>query len=322
MGSSLSALLGRLRFRHLALLAALGEHRNLHRAAAATHMSQPTATKVVREVELILGLPVFDRLPTGMRPTEFGVMVLEFANRVLGELGRLAGEADGRNRDRNGRLIIGMPLGVMAECVGRAIAEIKQGRPELIVKMQGALGEDVVGGVASGQMDLGVGYFHGLKSCDAVQFEVLRSEMLCVVARAHHALLRQPPQGVILRELERAMWMLHPMVTQGRVMEREFNSAGMRAPTNVVESDSVGGILSMVVGSDAVTMLPETIVAEQIRAKVLVRLPVAIGSEPMEFGVVSRRGEEAAPVVREYREALRSLGAISIVPMRGRQYPA
>src|SRR5882762_3499092 len=87
-------LLGRLRFRHLSLLVALDEHRNLHRAARAVHLAQPSATKLVHDLEAVLGFSLFDRLPTGMQPTEFGTAVLTFARHTLRDLRRLACDVD------------------------------------------------------------------------------------------------------------------------------------------------------------------------------------------------------------------------------------
>jgi DNA-binding transcriptional LysR family regulator len=45
----LSTLLTRLRLKQLSLIAALGEHHNLHRAAAAINVTQPTATKMLHD---------------------------------------------------------------------------------------------------------------------------------------------------------------------------------------------------------------------------------------------------------------------------------
>src|SRR5260221_10360330 len=62
-GFSPCKLVGRLRFRHLSLLVALDEHRNLHRAAKAVHLAQPSASKLVHDLELLFGSSLFDRSP-------------------------------------------------------------------------------------------------------------------------------------------------------------------------------------------------------------------------------------------------------------------
>ena len=82
----LSHLVGRLRFRQLSLLVALGEHRNLHRAAEAVHLAQPSATKLIHDLEQLFEVPLFERLPRGMQPTELGTEVLGFAKRALVDL--------------------------------------------------------------------------------------------------------------------------------------------------------------------------------------------------------------------------------------------
>jgi DNA-binding transcriptional LysR family regulator len=91
-----SHLIGRLRFRHLALLVALDDHRNLRRAADAVHLAQPSATKLVHDLEQVFGFPIFERLPRGMEPTDVGKEVLVFARRTLADLDRFTLDLDSK----------------------------------------------------------------------------------------------------------------------------------------------------------------------------------------------------------------------------------
>src|SRR3989339_272129 len=61
-----------LKTRQMALLMAIDESRNLHQAALATHMSQPAASKMLKDMEELFGVTFFERLPRGMRPTIYG----------------------------------------------------------------------------------------------------------------------------------------------------------------------------------------------------------------------------------------------------------
>jgi len=63
-------LLARLRLRHLKLVEALATHSHLRRAAEAVHISQPAATQMLRELESLFGMPLFERHARGMRITE------------------------------------------------------------------------------------------------------------------------------------------------------------------------------------------------------------------------------------------------------------
>jgi DNA-binding transcriptional LysR family regulator len=304
LASSLPTLLGRLRFRHLALLAALDEHRNLHRASAAVHLAQPSATKVIHDLELLFGFPLFFRLPTGMQPTEPGAVVLGFARRSLADLKRFAHDLDGRKAGRNGQITIGTPMGAAPAFVAHATAEIKQRRPLLSVKMQGAPGDEIIKQLMNGQLDMAVGYFGGVNRNGAVHYEPLGTEALSVVARKHHPQARE--LRVNLRELERAIWILQPLANSApEVMDRDFGQAGMKTPANVVETDSISATFSLLLTSDAVTILPESIVRDHIQSHLLIRLPLTLGENKAEFGILFRRDQPMSASAKEFTELLR-----------------
>ncbi|MFE7513130.1 LysR family transcriptional regulator, partial [Streptomyces sp. NPDC057540] len=52
---------GRLKFRHLTLLVAIVDHGSVGRAAETLHLTQPAATRTLRELEGIADLPLFVR---------------------------------------------------------------------------------------------------------------------------------------------------------------------------------------------------------------------------------------------------------------------
>src|SRR5947209_9133235 len=78
----------RLKLRQLELLAQLVEHQSLARAAGAMNVTQPAATKLLREMETTLGVGLFERLPRGMRATAFGEIMTRQARTVLAALDR------------------------------------------------------------------------------------------------------------------------------------------------------------------------------------------------------------------------------------------
>jgi DNA-binding transcriptional LysR family regulator len=76
----------RLKTRQLLLLIALAEEGNIHRAAAALNMTQPAASKLLRELEAMLDVQLFERMPRGMRPTRYGDALIRHARAVVGSL--------------------------------------------------------------------------------------------------------------------------------------------------------------------------------------------------------------------------------------------
>lgn len=51
---------------------AVADHKGMSSAAAELHISQPALTKSIRQLEGILGVELFERLPTGVILTRFG----------------------------------------------------------------------------------------------------------------------------------------------------------------------------------------------------------------------------------------------------------
>ena len=63
---------GWLRIKHLALLVTLDESRNLHAASRHMNMSQPAASKMLKDIETFFGMTLFYRQPRSMEITDAG----------------------------------------------------------------------------------------------------------------------------------------------------------------------------------------------------------------------------------------------------------
>ena len=92
-GQDQRRLASRLRFRHLQLLVALRDHGSLHAAAEALSLTQPSLSKMLKEIEVSFGRPLFERSARGVAPTPAGAVVLHGAALLLDELERLGREA-------------------------------------------------------------------------------------------------------------------------------------------------------------------------------------------------------------------------------------
>ena len=119
------SLFNRLRYKHLHMLVALSSSQNLHRASQALNMSQPAATRMLREIEDMFGCDLFERLPRGMRPTALGQELIRFAESALSGLDRCAEDLMARQQGGYGYLSIGTIMGAAPDLVMDCIAQIK-----------------------------------------------------------------------------------------------------------------------------------------------------------------------------------------------------
>lgn len=102
----------RLKTRQLQLLAAMEEEGNVRRAADVLGMTQPAASRLLKELEDMLEVSLFDRTPHGMRATLYGEVMIRHARMVLSNLShaheeigtaRRSGRPGAHWRDRRGR---------------------------------------------------------------------------------------------------------------------------------------------------------------------------------------------------------------------------
>jgi len=222
--SLLSHLVGRLRFRQLSLLVALGEHRNLHRAAQAVHLAQPSATKLVHDLEQLFGVPLFERLPRGMQPTELGAEVLGYAKRALVDLERFAEDLESKRQGGYGQLMVGAIMGAAPDVGARAIADMKKERPLLAIRLMGETSDEIVSLLLEGKIDLAVGRFSNPLQHNVIDYQVLGNEILYIVARVGHPLSRV--RKVELPMLADVPWILQPLTSPARqIIEQEFGQA-------------------------------------------------------------------------------------------------
>ncbi|MDB5704159.1 MAG: LysR family transcriptional regulator [Sphingomonas bacterium] len=69
--------------RHLRALSAIAAHRSMNAAAQAVNLSQPALTQGLAKLERQLGVPLFDRHPDGVSPTEAGVLMADRATTAV-----------------------------------------------------------------------------------------------------------------------------------------------------------------------------------------------------------------------------------------------
>jgi DNA-binding transcriptional LysR family regulator len=305
-GSSQSVIIGRLRYKHLSLLVAVEEHRNLHQAAQVVHLSQPSASKIIRDLESAFGASLFDRLPTGMQPTELGSLVLIFARLALSELKRLMAEIEIRQAPRDRFLVLAATADWLPDTFATAVAEMGRRHPGLALKLRGDPYEDIANRLLDGHTDLAIGYFNGCSPHSAIEYRSIGSVPLCVVARKDHPLAHAT--ALAPRELEGVAWVTHARADAALLALDPFcRRAGVTPPSNALESHALSTTLTLLMQTDAISILPECTVCKHLAAGRLARLPVEIAGNTIEFGVLSRRQESQEAPVAEFRGLLGQL---------------
>ena len=79
----------RIKLRHLMLIEALSHDPSLHGAASRMHMTQPNATRLLAELEEMLGARLYERSARGLLATPYGQAVTEQARLLLSNVDQI-----------------------------------------------------------------------------------------------------------------------------------------------------------------------------------------------------------------------------------------
>jgi DNA-binding transcriptional LysR family regulator len=208
------ALVNRLKFKHLALLVALDDARNLHQAAEAINVAQPSASRMLADIEEAFGFLLFERNARGMHPTPLGTAALAYARRSLADLTRFADDLDNKRRGGHGQLTVGAIMGAAPDVLAMAVTELKSERPLLHVRILGETSDQVVQLLHRREVDLALGRLTTPLQHNDFSFEPLARETLVLVVRARHPLARR--EHITLAELMDWPWVAQPITSPAR----------------------------------------------------------------------------------------------------------
>ncbi|UTH75268.1 transcriptional regulator CynR [Chromobacterium sp. IIBBL 290-4] len=242
--------------RHIRYLIAVAEHGNFTRAAEALHVSQPTLSQQIRQLEDMVGAPLLDRSGRTVRPTDAGAAYLEYAQRALRELAaaqRATHEVADLSR---GTLRLAMTPTFTCYLQGPLLERYSARHPGVRLEIREMTQDAMEAALAADELDLGVAF--DTAGSPEIERRPLFAEKLCVVAGPRHR-WRELEQPLDARELEQAPLALlsADFATRGHIDEH-FRRLGI-APRVAMEANTIGAILEAVRRGVMATILPEAI---------------------------------------------------------------
>lgn len=298
----------RLKTRQLLLLATMDEEGNVRRAADVLGMAQPAASKLLKDLEDMLGVSLFDRTPQGMRPTVYGEVMIRHARMVLADLSHAYDEISALRAGLSGEVRIGTIAVAGLTIVAKAVARIKRDYPRLQILIQVETSNLLLPMLQQGDLDIMIGrVLEGQSPArPGLKYETLGNEPLCLVVRPGHPLLAQP--GLSLAELSDAAWILHP---SGSVLRHRidmlFASLGLEPPLDVVNTGNLPVIASLLEKSDMIAVLPVDIAHQYEEYGAMKMLPLSLSCSMDTFGIVTRSAQLPSPAAAIVLDALREV---------------
>ncbi|QVQ54505.1 LysR family transcriptional regulator [Spiractinospora alimapuensis] len=142
-------------FRHLRYFSALAEEGSFNRAAARLHISQPSLSRQLRELERHLGTVLIDRGPRGATLTAAGTALLEHARQLLTLEAATAGVVAGVERTRE-LVRVGLPPGLPTQWATATAHRVATDVPTCDLEYTEENSAQQLREVRQGRLDIGV----------------------------------------------------------------------------------------------------------------------------------------------------------------------
>lgn len=283
-----------LKTRQMALLMAIDESRNLHQAALATHMSQPAASKMLKDMEELFGVALFERLPRGMRPTVYGETLIRHVRMALDNLAQGQSAIATLQAGLSGQVNMGVILTPSMTLVPQAIAATKAEAPHLSIGVEVGTSDVLVDQLKRGRLDFLIARIPAQEEDFHLIYEDLSEETECAVVRIGHPMLER--SDLTLQDLCTSVWILSP---RGSILRHQFDMLfrrhGLAAPINVIETTAMSVIKGLLQQTDFLHLMPMEVARYYVASHELSILPVDLPCNMDSYGLIMRSDHVLTP---------------------------
>ena len=140
--------------RRLRAFVTVAEEGHITRAAERLHMQQPPLSRLLRGIELDLGVDLLRRLPRGIALTPAGQVLLEEARIVLARAAEMEDTVRRAARGEQGRLAVGFtPSGALHPFVPRVLRAFREAWPGIRMELDEAATAELVDALLHNRLD-------------------------------------------------------------------------------------------------------------------------------------------------------------------------
>jgi DNA-binding transcriptional LysR family regulator len=296
----LTSILSRLHFKQLRLLVALADCGSLLRAAEQVGLTQPGASKSLREIESALGTELFVRTNRGLEPNDVGHCVIRYARLIQTDMAHLREEMAGILQGHGGRLSVGTIMGAVP-LVTETLSRLLEMRPALSIDIVEDTSARLLNLLDEGRLDLAVCRTSISQRPYLYESIDVHQEQLAVVANTRHPLASRTK--LALSDLAAFRWIVYSANMPMRLLlEREFHEAGLRFPLYLLETTSAFTTLSLLQRKPTMVALLSTDEAQFCTGFGMTAiLPLQLQSRSEPYQLVMRSNSVLSPVATMFK---------------------
>ena len=241
--------------RHLRYFLAVADRLSFTRAADQLHVTQPTLSHQVKDLEKEIGSVLFDRVGRRVYLTPSGEALREYAQQALNAINSATVAISELEGLAHGTLAIGVFESFSGSLLPPLLAQFSKLYPGVHVTVRQLLTGQLEEQLDKGNLDLGIAY--SPPATDNVMAEKLFDDPLVLVVDTKHPLAHKRRIHMTALDGESLM-LLTAEFPSRRMLESCFSSVGAK-PRVVLEINSIQAALATVSSMTLATILTERI---------------------------------------------------------------
>lgn len=254
--------------RQLEIFRTLAFELNFTRTAERVNTVQSNVTAQIKSLEEELGTRLFDRLAKNVVLTDAGRRFLPYAERALTMMDEGMNVVKAGN-EPEGVLTVGAPESILTYRLPAVIERFQKKYPKVELQFRPYLNTGVVAALENGALDMAISMI------DAVDWPQLRwvklhEEKILLLADPRHPLAKK--KEVRAEDLTGQSLLLTEQGCCYRMRFDRMLAAAKTKPGNAAEFSSVEAIKQCMMAGMGIGVLPEIVVAEQLKARQLAAL--------------------------------------------------
>lgn len=277
--------------------------KSIRRAAERLNIAPSAVTRQIARFEEQLGVPLFERLPRGVRLTAAGEMMLAQIRRMHQEFSAAVAQVDALKGMRRGHVRIGVLQYMSARFVPELILDVSRDHPGLSYTVQTGNSAEIVDGVVRGDLDVGLCWMPAA-SMPVRNVRVFPVKVGVVVAADHELATRET--------MRVAECLTYPLIIQShetvlRRMIEDVTRGESRRVVPFVETNSIATIVALLVAGAGISIMTRMTVQNELARGALRHIPISdrgIGS--LSLSLFVRADRPHSPAVAMLLELLES----------------
>ncbi|MFQ2917768.1 LysR family transcriptional regulator [Aeromonas allosaccharophila] len=167
--------------RHLRAFVAVAKTESFTAAAGILHLTQPSLTKAIRELEEELGLSLFERTTRKVLLTPYGIAFLPSAQQLLNKLDLALKNLQEQANGLRGTIRVAAGAAISTTLLPVVISTFARRYPNITIHLFNDTSGGVMRRVGAGEVDLGIGSYTGSAAAHDVAARYLLSARLGVL---------------------------------------------------------------------------------------------------------------------------------------------